>query len=86
MKLTRLRKLTATHKTELFILALSGIFDISFGIEKLMAWKGHPVPSFWAGAFYLTLGLAVAAVGVFNLIRDVHTDCTEDCEDACCKE
>lgn len=80
MRLKQLRKLTATHKTELAILALSGVFDISFGIEKLLVWKNIPVDPLWAGAFYLTLGLVVATVGVFSLVKDVQSDCT-DCED-----
>lgn len=77
MILSQLHRLTATHKTELLLLALSGVFDISFGVEKLVTWRGHTVDPFWIGMFYLTLGLVVAIVGVMNLVRDVQSDCTD---------
>jgi hypothetical protein len=75
MKLNKLKRLTATHRTELFLLALSGILDISFGIEKLFVWKNAPIPPLWMGVFFLSLGLLIGVVGVMNLVRDVREDC-----------
>lgn len=76
-----LKRLTATHKTELFLLALAAIFDLSFGVEKLLLWVGKPLSNFWLGIEYLSLGLIVSAMGVYNLIKDVESDCSGDeCE------
>jgi hypothetical protein len=76
--------LTATHRTELFLLGLTGVFDISFGIEKLFAWADRPLSPLGLGLFFLFLGLTVAAVGVYNLIQDVRTDCQDSPDDCDC--
>lgn len=73
-----LKRLTATHKTELFLLALAAAFDLSFGVEKLFLWLGRPLNDGWLAVLYLSLGIIVAAVGIYNLVRDINTDCKED--------
>jgi hypothetical protein len=73
----KLKKLTSTHKTELFILALAALFDLSFGIERLLIWKGMTIDPLWSGLLYLGLGLIVTVAGVYNLIKDVKSDCGE---------
>lgn len=73
-----LKRLTATHKTELSLLALTATFDLSFGVEKLFIWLGHPLNDGWLAALYLTLGLIVSGVGIYNLIRDIDTDCKDN--------
>ena len=77
-----LKRLSATHKTELFILALAAAFDLSFGVEKLFLWLHRPLSDGWLAVLYLSLGSLVAGVGVYNLIRDIESDCKGDCDDA----
>ena len=86
MRLKQFKRLTATHKTELFLLATTAIFDLSFGVEKLLAWKGITIDPLWFGLLYLTLGLLVASAGIYNLIKDVGADCIEceNCDDTIC--
>ena len=72
-----LKRLSATHRTELFLLTLAAIFDLSFGVEKFLMYAGVAVSNFWYGVYYMGLGLLVAAVAVFNFIKDVHQDCEE---------
>jgi hypothetical protein len=73
-----LRRLTATHKTELFLFALAAAFDLSFGIEKLFLWLDHPLSNGWLAVLYLSFGLLVSGVGIFNLVRDIDTDCPKE--------
>lgn len=75
--MTFLKRLTATHKTELFLLALAAAFDLSQGLEKLLIWLGRPPSSGWLALLYITFGLIIAAVGVYNLVCDINTDCQE---------
>lgn len=70
-----LKRLTATHRTELFLLTFAALFDLSFGIEKIFLWLGRPLSNFWLGIEYLSLGAIVTAMGVYNLIKDVKMDC-----------
>jgi hypothetical protein len=77
MKLQDFKKLTKEHRAELALFIFTAIFDASFGIEKLMQWKGvTPKPGVWACVF-LTLGAITTYVGYKNLIQDVKTDCKE---------
>ena len=81
MPWSKLKRLSATHRTELFLLALSGVFDISFGVEKLFQWAGKPLSPLTLAIFFLAIGALTTVVGVYNLKRDINCDC-EDHHDA----
>jgi hypothetical protein len=77
MKLQDFKKLTKEHRAELALFIFTAIFDASFGIEKLMEWRGVAAkPGMWACVF-LTLGALTTYIGYKNLIQDVKTDCKE---------
>jgi hypothetical protein len=72
-----LRLLTATHRTELLLLGLTGVFDLSFGIEKLFVWLGRPLNPLALALFFLAIGAITLIAGVINLRQDIKCDCDD---------
>jgi hypothetical protein len=73
--LLRLRRLSHEHKVEFILFMFTCLFDLSFGIEKLLAWAGIWLdPGYWA-VWYLGLGALTTLVAYLNLKYDLDKDC-----------
>jgi hypothetical protein len=56
----------------------SCVFDLSFGIEKLLAWNNWAInPGYWA-LWYLGLGAVTSIVAYVNLRYDYNCDCNKE--------
>lgn len=72
-----IKKLTHEHKIEFSLFMLTCAFDTSFGIEKLLQWRGTQIkPLHWA-CIYLGFAIITAIIAFRNLVWDLKKDCDE---------
>lgn len=72
--LEKVKKLTHEHKMEVFLLFGGSLFNISFGIERILIYKKINMSPLTWGFIWICLGLIMGGVALWDLMYDLDKD------------